>query len=169
MACGSSIGIGKFRGSGFEDSNDATGAVTLTADTWTPIPNDGGGAFSNTAYLPLGVPTLFDTASGDIDPRALDLGDSIVVRNDFTLTPTINGAHIQFRYTLGAGLGAYTLEHQLGTMSNGGGVSYRFQFSDLVYMGDTNTRDNLIGLEVKCSEDASLVNAGSVVQLLRYR
>lgn len=156
----------KIPGHGFEDSNDTSGDVAIASDVWTAIPNDGAGPFSSTDYLPEGVATLFDASTGKVDPRELQLGDTLFVRNDFTVTPTVNGAHLQFRYTLGDGAGAYTLEHQLGTTSNGGGVPYRFQFTDLIYMGDTNTRDNQIGLEVKCSEEASLTNAGTVVQLL---
>ena len=144
-----------------------SGTVTVAADTWTVIPNNGAGAFSNTSYLPSGVTSLFDGSTGKIDPTQAALGDDLLVRNDFSLTPSINGAHVQFRYTLGTGGGSYTLEHQLGTMSNGGGVPYRFQFTDLIYMGDTNTRDNQIGLEIKCSEAATLTNSGSVVQLLK--
>ena len=37
---------------GFIDYNDTTGAVTLTANTWTTIPNDGAGSFSNDTYKP---------------------------------------------------------------------------------------------------------------------
>ena len=32
---------------GFIDYNDTTGIVNLVADTWTTIPNNGQGAFSN--------------------------------------------------------------------------------------------------------------------------
>ena len=152
---------------GFEDANNSGSPIAISADTWSIIPNDAAGPFSNTTYLPSGVTSMFDGGTGQIDPTQLALGDAALVRNDFSLTPSINGAHIQFRYTLGAGGGSYTLEHQLGTMSNGGGVPYRFQFTDLIYMGDTNTRDNHIGLEVKCSEAATLANSGSVVQLVR--
>ena len=155
---------------GFEDANDASTAsvpISLNQGSWTAIPNDAAGSFSNTAYLPGGISSLFDGATGKIDPTELTLGEAILVRNDFTVTPSVNGAYVQFRYTLGSGGGAYTLAHQLGSLSNGGGVPYRFQFTDYFYMGDENTRSNLIGLEVQCSESATMVNAGSVVQALR--
>lgn len=155
---------------GFEDANDSVTAVTpisLSADVWTTLTNDAGGGFSNTAYLPHGITSLFNGTTGQIDPTELALGEAILVRNDFTITPTVNGAFAEFQYTLGAGGNAYTLPRPLGTISNGGGIAYRFQFTDLIYMGDTNTRDNEIGLQVRCSEDASVVNAGTVVWSLR--
>ena len=153
---------------GFADYNDTTGATSLTADTWTAVPNNGAGAFTNLSYLPKDATTLMDTATGKIDPRQLALGDTVLIRTDFSMTPQTNNTALDFRYTLGAGAGAYTLEHQLGRLDRGGGQSYRFALrSDLIYMGDANTRDNLIGLEVKCSGDATLVNAGAVIQVIK--
>ena len=153
---------------GFEDGNDTTGDVVLVADTWTAVPNDGAGAFSNDAYLPAGISTLFDFTVGKFDPTELKLGDVLLVRNDFTITPSVNGAYLEYRYTLGTGGGAYTLPTQLGTLSNGAGVPYRFASRvDKIYMGDANTRDNLIGLEVRCSEPATLNNAGSAATALK--
>lgn len=155
---------------GFEDANDATTSstpISLSPDTWTTVTNDAAGSFSNTSYLPSGITSLFNGSTGKIDPTQLQLGESILVRNDFQITPTVNGAFLEFRYQLGTGGGAYTLPKPLGTLSNGGGVAYRFQFTDLIYMGDTNTRDNEIGLQVRCSESASLVNNGSVVLAIR--
>ena len=43
---------------GFADYNDTSTAgapVNLLADTWTTLPNDGLGAFTNLGYLPSGV------------------------------------------------------------------------------------------------------------------
>ena len=153
---------------GFEDANDTTGDVSVPADTWTVVPNNGAGPFSNNSYLPVGVTQLIDTGAGKFDPTELELGDMILVRNDFTVTPNINGAYLEYRYTLGTGGGAYTLPTQLGTLNNGAGIPYRFASRiDEIYMGDTNTRDNLIGLEVRCSEPATLNNAGSVVSVVK--
>lgn len=155
---------------GFEDANDSVTAgspIALVADTWTSLTNDAGGGFSNTAYLPSGITSLFNGTTGKIDPTQLALGEAILVRNDFTITPNVNGAFAEFQYTLGTGGNAYTLPVPLGTLSNGGGIAYRFQFTDFIYMGDTNTRDNEIGLQVRCSEEGSVVNAGSAVWSLR--
>lgn len=153
---------------GFEDANDTTGDVAVAADTWTVVPNNGAGPFSNNSYLPAGITQLIDTGAGKFDPTELDLGDIIIIRNDFTITPSINGAYLEYRYTLGTGGGAYTLPTQLGTLNNGAGIGYRFAARvDKIYMGDTNTRDNLIGLEVRCSEPATLNNAGSVVSVIK--
>ena len=154
--------------SGWIDYNDTTGDVPMLADTWTTIPNNGAGPYSNSAYTPTGVNQLLNTSTGAIDVSGLSLGDFILIRNDFTVTPTINNSSLEFRYTLGAGLGAYTLEQSLGRLDRGSGVPYRFALRiDSIYMGDTNTRDNPIGLQVKCSSGATLNNAGLVIEVVK--
>ena len=154
--------------SGWMDYNDTTGNVSVTADTWTTIPNNGAGAFTNKASAPAGVTELMDVATGKIDPTELDIGDFIFIRNDFTVVPQTNNTSLDFRYTLGDGAGAYTLEQQLGRLDRGAGVSYRFSLRiDSIYMGDANTRDNHIGLQIKCSGGATLTNAGSVIEVIK--
>ncbi len=159
---------------GFIDYNDTstgTAPVALVADAWITIPNDGLGAFSNDSYKPDGdVTQLMDTSTGAIDPTGLHLGDTILIRNDFTITPSTNNASLEFRYSLGTGAGSYTLQKRLGRLDEGSGLGYRFSLTpDLIYMGDLNTRDNPISLQVKLSSSGSLVNAGTVIQVVRYK
>ena len=153
---------------GFADYNDAATTLTpisLTADTWTRLTNDEQGAYTNTGYMPLGVSRLFD--EDGIDVSELSLGDSIIIRYDFTVTPAINGAFLEFRLLLGSGAGEYPLQRPIGTLSNGAGYAYPVTDEILVYMGDLNTRDNPIYLEIKCSEAATVTNAGLAIVVVR--
>jgi len=155
---------------GFADYNDTSTTTTplnLLADTWTVLPNDGLGEFTNLTYLPNDITQLLDVSTGAIDPTQLILGDAIFVRTDLRITPSVNGAFLQFRYALGTGPAAYFLGKQLGSLANGGGVEYAFQFVDFIYMGDENTRGNPIVLVVNCSEDATFTNLGTVIQVFR--
>jgi len=153
----------------YNDSSTALNPVVLSEDTWTVIPNDGLGAFTNKNYLPTDVTELMDTTTGKIDPTQLQLGDIIIIRNDFTVIPQTNNASLRFRYTLGSGADAYTLEKRLGRLDEGSGIEYRFSLAtDKIYMGDANTRDNHIGLEIKSSTPATLVNAGTVISVMKY-
>lgn len=153
---------------GFIDYNDTTGSINLISDTWTNIPNNGLGSFTNKNFKPLNVSEFINTSTGDIDCSEVDLGDSILVRNDFQVNPNTNNSLLEFRYQLGNGGGLYTLETNLGRLDNGSGKNYRFSLkSDLIYMGDTNTRDNPISLQVKLSTNGTLLNAGTVVQLIK--
>tara|TARA_Y100000593_G_C4285896_1_gene325431 strand:- start:306 stop:1121 length:816 start_codon:yes stop_codon:yes gene_type:complete len=158
---------------GFIDYNDSSTATTpllLSSNVWTDIPNDGLGAFTNKTYRPQGINELMDTSTGKIDVTDLILGDAIIIRNDFTVTPQTNNASLKFRYTLGNGGNSYTLEKRLGRLDEGSGVGYRFSLTtDEIYMGDTNTRDNPIGLQLNLSTTGTLVNAGTVITVIRYK
>jgi len=156
------------RGQGFIDYNDTTGSVSLVADTWTTIPNNGAGAFSNDGFKPSSVNEFMDVSNGSIDCTDLVLGDTIIIRNDYKINPNTNNALLEFRYSLGGGGNEYTLETVKGRLDNGSGIDYRFNLgTDLIYMGDTNTRDNPIFLQVKLSTNGTLLNAGSVIQLIK--
>ena len=156
------------RKQGFIDYNDTTGSIDLTADTWTTIPNNGQGAFSNSTYKPLQVSEFMNVSNGSINCTDLELGDSIIIRNDFIINPNTNNALLEFRYQLGGDGGEYTLQTNIGRLDNGSGVNYRFSLKpDLIYMGDTNTKDNPIILQVKLSTDGTLTNAGTVIQLIK--
>jgi hypothetical protein len=153
---------------GFIDYNDTTGIVNIVADTWTDIPNNGLGAFTNKNYKPTGVTDFMDTSNGYIDVSDLVLGDSIIIRNDYKINPNTNNALLEFRYELGTGAGLYNLEKIVGRLDAGSGKDYRFNLNtDLIYMGDTNTKDNPIKLQIKLSTNGTLLNAGSVIQLIR--
>ena len=158
---------GESRRTGWGNYSDGTGAVALTAATWAAIPNDNLGGFGVETYLPAGVTRLLDTTTGALDASDLLFGDILLVRNDFSITTEVSGAIVEFRYTAGGGPGAYTIERQLGPISQGTERSYRFFFTDIIYLTDANTKDNHIGLEIKLSENGTITNSGSVVTVLR--
>ncbi len=152
---------------GFADYNDATTSTTpvsLSADVWTDIPNDGAGAFTNLSYLPANVTRLMDTSTGEFLFDELSLGDTVYIRNDFTLTPSTNNQLLTLRYTLGQGAGEYTLETIIGRLDSGSGVGYRFSLVPFfIYIGDLNTKDNPVKLQLKTSGTSTVVNAGSAI------
>jgi len=154
---------------GFTDYNDLATSITpitLLADTWTRITNDGAGAFTNLQYPPDDVLPLMNTDTGAITPYKLPLGSDLKIRPDFTITPNSNNASLKFRYSLGSGPGAYTLERSLGRLDEGAGIPYRQSLDmNYIYMGDANTRDNDIFLEVNLSTGGSLVNAGVAIEV----
>ena len=155
------------RTDGIADYNDtatATTPITLVANTWTTITNDGLGAYTNTSYLPENVTSLMDTSTGQFDFTELSLGDYVIIRNDYTVTPSTNNTLLELRYQLGTGGSAYTLQKIVGRLDSGSGIGYRFSLTpDFIYMGDTNTRDNLVTLQLKLSGGGSVVNAGSAI------
>ena len=160
-------GTNTMDGIGFIDYNDASGSFTISANTWTDLPNNGAGAFTNKNYAPDGITDLMDSSTGYIDPTQTTLGDVLLVRNDFTVNPNTNNALLEFRYSLGGGAGAYTLPTIIGRLDSGSGTDYRFTLrADKIYMGDDNTRLNPVKLQVRLSANATVTNAGTVITLI---
>jgi hypothetical protein len=162
---------GQTKRNGFIDYNDAgtsSAPITLLADTWTTIINDGAGAFTNKSYPPSGVTELMDVSTGAFDPTQLDFGDTMLIRNDFSVTPNTNNSLLELRYQLGSGAGTYTLQKIVGRLDSGSGIIYRFSLEpDQIYMGDSNTRDNPIALQLRLSGNGTVVNAGSAITVVK--
>lgn len=154
-----------YNGTGFMDYNDTTGSVALTADTWTDVPNNGLGAFTNKTYKPTDVNEVIDTTTGYLDFSQLTLGSELVIRNDFTVTPQTNNALLEVRYVLGQGAGEYPLLFWSERLDNGSGVGYQRVPIFAIYMGDTNTQGGVGKLQIKLSTDGTLVNAGSYISI----
>ena len=153
---------------GFIDYNDATGEIDLTSDTWTDVPNNGAGAFTNKAYAPNGITELLDVSTGYLDFTQLDLGNSVQVRIDFKVNPNINNATLECRYVLGNGGGEYALTVFEKRLDRGSGIDYDAnKGSFLIYMGDDNTRLNDGKLQVKLSSNGKLTNAGVAIQIFK--
>lgn len=150
---------------GFIDYNDTTGAISLTADTWTDVPNNGQGAFSNFSYKPEGITNLLDTNTGYLDFSELTLGSQVIVRNDFKVNPNTNNSLLEVRYLLGQGAGEYALTFWSERLDNGSGIDYQRVVSFPIYMGDTNTQGGVGKLQVKLSTNGTLTNAGSYINI----
>ena len=150
---------------GFIDYNDTTGAIDLTADTWTDVPNNGAGAFTNKTYRPTSVNEVMDTSTGYLDFSELTLGSQILVRNDFTVVPNTNNCLLEVRYLLGQGAGEYALKFWSERLDSGSGIDYQRVISFPIYMGDTNTQGGVGKLQVKLSTNGTINNAGSYIKI----
>ena len=150
---------------GFMDYNDTSPIIPLVADTWTTLPNNGLGAFTNKAYKPSLVNEIIDTSNGHLDFSDLTLGSEIGIRNDFTVVPNTNNALLEARYLLGGGAGQYPLEFVSERLSSGSGISYQRVRLFSIYMGDNNTLLNQGILQVKLSTAGTVDNAGSYISI----
>jgi hypothetical protein len=158
--------------SGFIDYNDTSTSASplvLPDGQFVDLPNDGLGPFTNKAFAPLGVTELMDTATGQLDFSELDLGDGVFIRNDFEVTPDVDEAELTIRYTLGTGVGEYTLERTVGQLSRGSGIAYRQSLlTEFIYMGDTNTRDNKATVALRLTgADGLCTNYGVVIEVVK--
>lgn len=158
---------------GFIEYNDTATAVTpitLTGGVWTTLTNDGLGPQTIKTFAPSGVTELLDVSTGAIDTSELSLGDGIIVRNAFTVTPNTNNQLLEFRYSAGTGGGAYTIEKTMRRMDSGGSQPYKFGLgTDYIYLGDSNTKDNPIVIQIKSSGTGSVVVGGVVIQSIKMK
>ena len=153
---------------GFIDENDtstATTPVNLPANVWVDIPNNGQGAFSNDTYRPESVTEIIDTNTGYLDFSQLTLGSEILVRNDFTVTPSTNNCLLEARYLLGYGASEYPLQFWSERLDNGSGIEYQRVTNFPIYMGDLNTQQNPGKLQIRLSVAGTVKNAGAYVSI----
>lgn len=152
----------------YNDSYTALNPITLLDNVWTTLTNDGAGVYSNTNFLPPNT-SFLNTATGALDFSSLNIGDSVIIRNEFKITPNRDFKQLYFRYSLGAGAGAYNLEYYVSDLTAGAGVEYKFNLNaQFIYLGDSNTKDNPIFLQAKLLGGGTLINNGTAIQILKY-
>jgi len=153
---------------GFVDYNDNTGSIALVADTWTDVPNNKQGAFTNTAYAPNGLTSLMDGNTGYLDFSELTLGSDVLIRIDFSVIPNTNNSLLETRYVLGQGVGEYNLPVRARRLDSGSGISYASEKGSFyIYMGDNNTLGGVGKLQVRLSTTGTLTNAGVAIKIYK--
>ena len=150
---------------GFIDYNDTTGEINLLADTWTDVPNNGAGPFSNSLFPPPGVTQLIDTNTGYLDFSQLALGAQLLIRTEFKVIPDTNNSLVEVRYLLGQGAGEYPLQFLSQRLDSGSGKPYPFTPSFPIYMGDLNTQGGVGKLQIKLSTTGKFINSGSYIKV----
>lgn len=127
---------------GFVDCSNSGGAQSLTINTWTTLLNDCAGVYTNTDYLPIGVTQLVDPVTGKLDFSELSIGDQVIIRHTLDITPNSNGQTFQLRHLVGQSGQEYDLPVNIpAKMEQGGGIpTGRFTISDVIYIGNENTR-----------------------------
>ena len=121
----------------------------IQSNTWTDIPNDGLGVDTNKAYKPQHVTELLDVTTGYLDFSELNIGDAVVIRNDFIIRPQSNNVKAEFRYVV-ANSTTYYLHKTFPRLDSGSGVDYEINLStDYIYIGNEQTRDAAIQMQNK--------------------
>lgn len=151
---------------GFLDYGHNGPSVSLVANTWTDVPNNGAGGSTNKLYPPNGVTEVLDPNTGYLDFSQLSLGSQLLTRTHIKVTPTTNKALLQVRYLLGQGAGQYSLLFWSERLDSGSGQPYERVIPFPVYMGDLNTQGGQGKLQVKLSTSGTLDNVGSYIQIL---
>jgi len=145
---------------GVYDYNDATTSgspiALTTAGTWYYLTNDGAGAYTNKTYALTGVPDIFDTSTGAFDFSLLDLGDTVDIRVDVTVTTSGTGHAIDLSIEAGIGGTSYSIPFSSQQYYKSSGAHQIAVFNS-IYIGDANTKGNPAKLRMKSDSTGDTV------------
>ena len=163
-------GIIKYDGSNgcmdYNDTSTTQQGLQIQSNTWTDIPNDGLGVDTNKANKPQHVTELLDVTTGYLDFSELNIGDAVVIRNDFIIRPQSNNVKAEFRYVV-ANSTTYYLHKTFPRLDSGSGVDYEINLStDYIYIGNEQTRDAAIQMQIRLSANGRLYNTGTAIQVI---
>lgn len=144
---------------GFVDYNNAGGAQTHNgSEGFKKLTNDTLGSFTNTAYFPTGMTTLWNSTFNQFDFTELSLGDMVDIRIDILVTTSGANQNVELQLQLGIGGSPYTIELDFISPKSAG--TYKMVSYTGIYMGDINTLGN--PGEVQLNTDASMTNGITV-------
>lgn len=154
--------------SGVYDYNDlGTATVALVVPNtgaWVDVPNDGGGAFTNKTYALPGVADIWDAGNGVFDFSGLQLGDTVDIRLDLTVTTSSPNAEIGVDLFIANGeAGQYQIEFA-SPIFKAVGTHPVVVFSG-IYMGDDNTRLNDALFKIKSDDTLAVKVNGWYVRV----
>ena len=150
----------------YNDTSTTQQGLQIQSNTWTDIPNDGLGVDTNKAYKPQHVTELLDVTTGYLDFSDLNIGDAVVIRNDFIIRPGSNNVKAEFRYVV-ANSTTYYLHKTFPRLDSGAGVDYEINLStDYIYIGNEQTRDADIQMQIRLSANGRLYNTGTAIQVI---
>ena len=166
---GASIPSDNFHG-GLFDYNDAATAITPISVTGGNAPlaltNDAAGPFTNTAYAPVGVTTVWDEVAGEFDWTELGLGDMVDIRLDVTITTLSVNTEVKVDLHLAVGGGEYTIPWVNPVNIKTVGTYKEVTYSG-IYIGDSNTLDNAANFRISSDKDCTIVVNGWYVKIIR--
>lgn len=130
---------------GVYDYNDAGTSVTpisLSPGVWVPLTNDGLGPFTNKDYAHPDVGDVWDVGTNAFDFTGMELGDTIDIRLDISVTTTAQNQVIDVNLSVNdGGVGEYAVPFIVEAPYKASGTREVIRWNG-IYMGDANTRDN---------------------------
>lgn len=156
----SGLGADSFHGGWVDYSDSATAGSPIVVLSGVPtlLTNDGAGAFTNEAYLPMGVTAIYDKVDS-FDWSQLRKGDMIDIRIDVSLTTISPNTTVQLNLHLGTGAGSYTIPFVTDADFKSTGTHSINKYNG-IYMGDDNTLDNGGQLMITCDKSSTAVVVG---------
>tara|TARA_Y100000361_G_scaffold138204_1_gene140209 strand:- start:612 stop:1553 length:942 start_codon:yes stop_codon:yes gene_type:complete len=155
-------GGGENNTDGFEyvsDKNLESNPITLVADTWTKVTNDGTSGSTKRQHLPEGVTCIYDTDLQRIRLKELPVNGWLIFRFGVKVIPNVDNMTLKARikYTLPDGYQFY-LQAPGALLNDGAGIEYEEQFTLTFYVGDEDSKNGYGELEVRADGTGSITD-----------
>ena len=155
-------GGGENNTDGFEyvsDKNLENNPISLVADTWTKVTNDGTSGSTKRQHLPEGVTCIYDTDLQRIRLKELPLNGWLIFRFGVKVIPNVDNMTLKARikYTLPDGFQFY-LQAPGALLNDGAGIEYEEQFTLTFYVGDEDSKNGYGELEVRADGTGSITD-----------
>ena len=155
-------GGGENNTDGFEyvsDKNLENNPISLAADTWTKVTNDGTSSSTKRQHLPEGVTRIYDTSTDRIKLDQLPKNGWLIFRFGVKVEPNVDNVTLKARiaYTLPDGFKFYLVAPG-ALLNDGAGIEYEEQFTLTFYVGDQDSKDGYGELEVRADGACSITD-----------
>ena len=155
-------GGGENNNDGFEyvsDKSHEASAVSLPADTWTKVSNDGASSSTKRQHLPEGVTRIYDVTNDVIKLDQLPKNGWVVFRFGIKVIPNVDNVTLKTRiaWTTGSGFTFY-LTSPGALLNDGAGIEYEEQFTLTFYVGDDDTKEGSGILQARADGTCSITD-----------
>ena len=157
-------GGGELNNDGWEYISDKALEVTpisLVADTWTQITNDGSSSSTKRQWLPKdsGISRIYDISDNKIKLTQVPQDGHVIFRLGVKYIPNVNNTTVKTRiaWTTKSGFTFY-LESADALLNDGAGIEYEKQFVLPFYVGDENSQQGSGIIETRADATASVID-----------
>jgi hypothetical protein len=152
------------------DYNDLATQTTPIAVTGNGLPhkltNDGGGAYTNKLYPPIGVTDVWNVTTSQFDFSQLELGDHLTIRVSVIIETLSTFTDINIDAVLGVGVSEYELHLVSRSFKSIG--TYEVSTTAGIYMGNDLTLDNPGELRIKSDGNLNVEVVGVACLIHKY-
>lgn len=155
---------------GFYDYNDsatATTPISLTANTWADLTNNGLGPFTILDHGLEGITSIWNTSTNRFDFSDLNLGDMLDIRVDVQVTTTAPNQTVDLHLTMGYGsAGQYDLPIVTDQQFKSVGVKNVIR-QQTFYIGHLESKNNPAILSIRSDASASVRVNGWYIRVMK--
>jgi len=141
---------------GWANYADTGGVQAVSMGGWTQLTCNTLGTQTNTGYLPKNITKLWDPITNLFDFTELRVGDTLSIRVDLTVTPSMNNSAFQTRIWF-LSFGGWFLTEQYPRFADGAGIPYNVVQNYHFYIGSNEVCLNGARLEATCACDIGVV------------